>query len=251
MSNQYVGEDDELVSNSSARIPVCLCVDTSSSMNLVLKGGTMTGRTFYKDGQTWNEVAGDVTTLLDEMVSGIGKFYETIKENPQAKASCEICVVTYDDSARVLEDFGSIEGRDVPNFELGDNTAMSEGVELALKKLDERKQEYKKNGVEYYQPWLVLFTDGEPTDDVENVQSRTKQMESANKLTIFPIALTDDADKTALAGFSAKRRPISIKKDKLDKFFEWLGKSVATVSQSQVGDKVKLDTSSIDDWGSI
>jgi uncharacterized protein YegL len=34
-------------------------------------------------------------------------------------------------------------------------------------------------------------------------------------------------------------------------FFEWLGKSVGIVSASQVGDKVKLDMTGVDDWSEI
>ena len=46
------------------------------------------------------------------------------------------------------------------------NTPMGEGVRLALDLLDKRKQEYKDKGVDYYQPWLVLMSDGQPNGNV-------------------------------------------------------------------------------------
>ena len=72
-----------------------------------------------------------------------------------------------------------IEERDLP-------VKMDDGVNLALDKLDTAKSEYKDAGVEYYQPWMVLMTDGEPTQDISTSVSRTVQMVNSKKLIIFP-----------------------------------------------------------------
>lgn len=53
-----------------------------------------------------------------------------------------------------------------------------------------------------------------------------------------------------LNGFSSKKAK-HLKDLKFSEFFEWLGKSVSTVSASKVGDKVKLDTAGMDDWAEI
>jgi uncharacterized protein YegL len=250
MSDQYAGEDD-LVTNTAARVPVCLCIDTSASMGKIIRGETHeTGKTYFKDGINWNVVEGGVS-LLDDMEDGIKAFYEAIEKDNIARESCEICIVTFDDVARLLEPFKSVEGRQVPDFELGGETSMAAGVEMALKYLDERKAQYKQNGVEYYQPWLVIFTDGVPTDDVTAIQAEVKKREAAKKLTVLPFALTDDVDKGVLGGFSAKKRPLSIKDGKLSQCFEWLGKSVGAVAASQQGEAVQLDTSGISSWGDL
>jgi uncharacterized protein YegL len=223
MSNQYVGEDDELVSNSSARIPVCLCVDVSGSM----------------DGEP-----------IEELQNGIQAFYDAVKGNDQAKNACEICIVAFSNGASVIEDYSSVDKKESIHLSAEGGTDMGEGVELALKKLDERKQEYKKNGVEYYQPWLVLMSDGDPTDDVAQAQAKTKQMQMSKKLSVFAIGIGDCCNLETLSGFTT-RKALKLKGYKFEEFFEWLGKSVATVSQSQVGDTVKLDTAGIDDWGTL
>lgn len=252
MSNNDFFGDDDLIYNTSSRIPVCLCIDTSASMARVVDDGTVrnTGRQEFRDGKMWNIVEGGIC-LLDNMVEGINTFYRAIKNHDQARQSCEIAIVTFDDTVRVIDDFTTIDRKkDFTEPQIGDNTMMAAGVKRALELLESRKRDYKKNGVDYYQPWLVLFTDGEPTDNVGSVQQMCREMEQAGKLTVFTFALSEDADKNVLAGFS-KRRPLSIKSDKIEEFFEWLGKSVSIVSQSQLGEKVKLDTSTIDDWAEI
>jgi uncharacterized protein YegL len=234
MNEQYAGEDDELVSNSSARIPVCLCLDISGSM--------------AKNG------------AIESLTGGVNKFYEAIRANERTKESCEIAIVTFNSQVVVLEDFSSIAEKKSPVFKAEGGTALAHGVNKALDLLEARKQEYKKNGVEYYQPWLVLMTDGKPgdVDDVQAAQKRCADLVGQSKLTVFSIAVGNDSDpekckaiEDILNGFSPKRKALHLKDLKFEEFFEWLGKSVATVSQSQVGDTVKLDTAGLEDWGTV
>ena len=39
---------------------------------------------------------------------------------------------------------------------------MEEAVMQALKLLETRKKEYVDAGVDYYQPWMVIMSDGQP-----------------------------------------------------------------------------------------
>ena len=179
--SKYLGEDD-LVLNTSSRIPVCLCIDTSASMRRVIDGtGRDTGETEFVDGKHWRIVEGG-KNLLDNMNEGLEAFYKAINSNEQAKLSCELAVVTFDDEARVLEDFGTLDKkRPVRISETGDNTALGEGISLALKLLETRKREYRKNGVDYYQPWLVIFTDGDASDSVAEARQKIRSLEEEKK----------------------------------------------------------------------
>jgi uncharacterized protein YegL len=59
---------------------------------------------------------------------------------------------------------------------------MSEGTNLALGKIDkieERKQPYRNNGIDYYRPGLFLITDGLPTEPPEVVQAASERLKQA------------------------------------------------------------------------
>ncbi len=86
---------------------------------------------------------------------------------------------------------------------------MNQGVELALNLLEKRKEEYKKAGVDYYQPWLVIMTDGAPTDDISPAVNRTLQLEQNKHLTMFLVGVGDSAKMDKLGRFSNKRPPLS------------------------------------------
>ena len=154
---------EDLFENPAQRVPICLCLDTSGSMNII-EGGTYhaTGETIYRDGHTFSVATGGKTRLM-ELQKGIELFYESVSSDVNARDSAELSIVTFDDTAKCLTEFSNINPHmEVPQLTTGDNTCLGEGVLLALDNLEARKKEYQNAGVDYYQPWLVLMTDGAP-----------------------------------------------------------------------------------------
>lgn len=220
---------EDLVNNPTARVPVCLCLDASGSM----------------EGQP-----------MQELNEGVREFYEAIKEDEIAVYSAEISIVTFSGmKAECMADFASLELQpNPPRLEAYGRTPMGEAVNMALDLLERRKQEYRDAGVDYYQPWLVLMTDGVPNgapDELQRAINRTVEAVSNKKLTIFPIGIGSEADMNVLARFSPNRSPLKLQGLKFREFFAWLSKSVSKTSQSIPGENVKLDVDGIRGWGEL
>ncbi len=249
-------KQQDLVNNPQARVPVCLCLDISDSMNQIVGGETRdTGRAEFRDGQMWKIVEGGVTAL-DEMVEGVRSFYANLKEDEVASFSAEICVVTFGGtSPKLVMDFANLNLQsEFPDLTADGETPMGEAVNLALDCLEKRKQEYKDAGVDYFQPWLVLMTDGAPNgskSELERACKRTSELANARKLSIFPIGIGNEADLKTLAKFSPRRAPLRLKNMNFKGFFEWLSQSVSRTSQSMPGEKVELDTTKIPGWAEL
>ena len=145
MTNELVVRRDELVSNPTARVPVCLCLDTSGSM---------------------------IGAPIAELNAGVAMFFQAIQEDEVAKYAAEIAIVTFGEHARKIFDSGSITRQQVPILQADGGTPLGGGVNLALDLLEARKKEYSQAGIDYYQPWLVVMTDGQPTDSAETVTQR-------------------------------------------------------------------------------
>jgi uncharacterized protein YegL len=117
--------------------------------------------------------------------------------------------------------------------------------------LDNRKKEYQKVGVDYFQPWLVLMSDGTPTDLVETEDAIKKISKLCNdkKLTLFPIGIGNRADMNKLSQFG--KDAVKLDGLKFKEFFEWLSQSVSVVSQSAPGEEIVLDSVGIKNWTTI
>lgn len=219
---------EDLVNNPIARIPICLCLDVSQSM----------------EGEP-----------INELNAGVELFYEAIKEDEIALYSAEIAVVTFGNQARCEVDFANLDIQpELPIFRANGSTPMGEAVNLALDMLEQRKEEYKEAGVDYYQPWLVLMTDGEPNGNPEELSraiSRTTRMIEDRKLTIFPIGIGSNADMRILNRFSPKRSALKLQGLKFKEFFQWLSQSVSKTSQSTPGETIPLDVEGIRGWGEL
>jgi len=220
---------DDLIENPTPRVPVALCIDTSGSM----------------DGAP-----------IQELVVGVNQFYDAINDDDDAHDAAEVCIVEFNSGARVIQEFASIERlQRISSIRASGGTAMGEGVNLALDTLEERKRLYSDNGVLYYQPWLVLMTDGAPNGnaaELERAVQRVTDLIGNKKLTIFPIGIGAGADMDVLKRFSPTKPPLRLQGLSFKEFFEWLSKSVARVSQSSPGDTPpSLDLEGLAGWAEL
>ncbi|MFI3328918.1 MAG: VWA domain-containing protein [bacterium] len=224
MNNNLYGEEEDLVLNTSARIPVCLCIDTSGSM----------------------------VTCVNDLNKGVADFYKSIRSSDAALASCEVAIVSFGSTINVLEEFSTIDKKKDIKFVPNGKTDMTGGVNKTLQLLNRRKEQYKQNGVEYFQPWLVLFTDGTPddTNSIIAVQETVRKLEAEKKLTVFCVGIGGLVDMDILGNFS-KKGALKLKDNNFSEFFEWLGKSVSIISNSIVGQEPELDTSNCEDWAEL
>lgn len=255
MENNIVNLSD-LENNPTPRVPICLCLDTSGSMGRVVRGETTsTGKKVYKDGKMWNVVTGGVTAI-DDLNEGIKEFYEAIRTDEVAVYSAEICVITFGgQKAEMLSTFTTVDQQNESISLVADgDTYMGEAVNMALDALEKRKEEYKEKGIDYFQPWLVLMTDGTSNGsqaELERAISRVNELVNSRKLTVFPLGVGPEADMETLAKISPKRAPLKVKETKYKEFFEWLSQSVVTTSQSMPGETQSLDVEGIQGWSEL
>jgi uncharacterized protein YegL len=126
---------------------------------------------------------------------------------------------------------------------------MGKGVMKALQLLDERKTAYQSAGVDYYQPWLVIMSDGYPTDSIEEASEAISHLTHNHRLSVFPIAI-GNADTVVLSRLGGGRPALRLQGLKFEEFFIWLSKSVNRVSQSTPGEHVTLPEG-IEAWAQL
>jgi uncharacterized protein YegL len=224
MSDEFIVRQQELVENPTARVPVCLVLDVS---------GSMAGKP------------------IQELQDGVKLFFDAIRQDEVAQYAAEISIVTFGGVARKVLDFLAISRQEIPQLSADGATPMGEAVGLALDLLEARKTEYRNAGVDYFQPWMVLMTDGQSTDSTEAAAGRIQALLEAKKLAVFAIAIGDDANIAELSRLSPKRPPMKLKGLNFREFFLWLSQSVSRVSQSTPGESVTLDLDGVKAWGQV
>lgn len=220
---------NDLLSNPAPRVPIACCLDVSGSMQ--------------KD-------------KLRELNRGIAAFFESVRADQTAAASAETAIITFSSEAKLIQDFLSVGSYStIPQISQASGcTAMGTGVAMALDRLELQKQYFQKTGVDYYQPWLVLMTDGRPYGESREMTAtaaaRCREMERTGKLTVFPIAIGNDADREALQTFTTGE-VLRLKGLYFSEFFQWLSASVVQVSQSRPGTTFSHDFGGMKKWRQI
>lgn len=210
--------DYELADNPDPRCAVVLVLDASSSM------------TEIRDGQT--------QTPLDALNAGLDVLVSELNKDKLAKRRVEISIVTYGTEVTPATPFSTVDNIVLPNLEPSGITSMGAAVNVALDAVEDRKREYKATGTEYYKPWILLITDGLPTDDTATAEARVKQAELEKKLSFFSVGV-EGADFERLSRFS-NREPLKLDGVKFNELFVWLSASQSAVSASNPGDGVSL-----------
>ena len=126
-------------------------------------------------------------------------------------------------------------------------TPTGAAIEYAIELVAQQKAVYKKNGVPYYRPWIILITDGHPTDGWSNAARLVHEGESQKAFSFFAIGVSG-ADMNVLQKLSV-REPLRLQGLAFREFFLWLSASLSSVSKSTVGDTVALPAPA--GWASV
>ncbi|MBR6880991.1 MAG: VWA domain-containing protein [Clostridiales bacterium] len=202
-------------SSTKRRLPICFCLDTSGSM---------------------------IGNPIKQLNMGLQNFIASIKANDDTKSATDVAIVTFGSKVDIVMPFGKIRDG-LPEISASTTlTPIGEGILTSLELLNARKEGYKEMGIKYYQPWLVVITDGAPQgpNAMANMELAIKacnELESDDKLVIFNIGVGNSVDFDILRRLSKKREePISVSSGDFGKLFEFLGSSSSSVVSSGMSD---------------
>lgn len=138
-------------------------------------------------------------------MQGLAAFREEVYRDEQASLRVEVAVVTFG-PVRLAQDFVTIDNFIPPLLKANDVTPMGEAIEYTLDLLERRKETYKSNGIQYYRPWVLLITDGAPTDRWEFAATRVREAEAQRRLLFFAVGV-EGADMNKLRQIAPLERP--------------------------------------------
>ena len=175
----------EQARSKDQKCPVVLLLDTSGSMSEENNG----------------------VKAIDELNKAIQALKDEILQDPVLSQRLELGIVCFDDDARVEKTIDLVSPESsFPVLQAGGRTNAVAGMEMAMKIIEERKAFYKSSNEQYYRPFIVLFTDGAPTnsqDEIEALDSQIQQMADAKKFIFLPFGV-GNANMELLAKLAAQ-----------------------------------------------
>jgi uncharacterized protein YegL len=218
--------------NPNQRTPCILILDASGSMNTPGSKGK---------------------TRISELNEGIQILEKALKSDDAAISRVQLGIVTIggpSNAAEVLMDWTDVENFEAFHLTADGSTPLGYGVRLGLEMIDQIKKDLRNNGINYTRPWMMIITDGEPTDSAADwaaAAQECKAAEQAKKVEVFTIGV-DGANIATLAQLSA-RPPVMLDGLKFKELFLWLSSSLSAASRSRPGDALALP--SLDPWRNV
>lgn len=204
---------DDFAENPEPRVPCLLLLDLSSSMN----------------GKP-----------IAELNNGLITFKDELSADSLAAKRVEVGIVSFGQEVKIECEFTTANAFQPPQFTVSGMTPMGEAVQRGLDLLENRKQQYKANGIAYYRPWAFLISDGAPNDEGwQSAASRSKESDAKGTIALFAVGV-EGANVEVLSLFT-NREVLRLVDLRFRDLFLWLSSSLKSVSQSTPGDKVVLE----------
>jgi uncharacterized protein YegL len=203
----------ESLSNPEPCIPVVLIIDTSASMS------------------------GEPINALNQ---GLIQFQQELNKDNLVSMRIEVAVITFNSSVNIVQDFVTVNQFKSPRLSASGATETGKAIEVALNLIEDRQVVYKNSSIQYYRPWLLLITDGMPTDNWRNSAKRVRRLAANKKINFFAVGV-DGVDISILSEIAPiDMPPLMLRELAFTQLFKWLSASVSAVSRSQFDDRISL-----------
>lgn len=217
-----IGNNADFAENPEPRVPVVLLLDNSGSMS----------------GQP-----------IQQLNQGVAVFKQSVEQDELAALRVEVAIVSFGPVV-MRQDFVTIDEFVPTQLQVEGVTPMGEAIDYGLDLLENRKTDYRNNGIQYYRPWVFLITDGSPTDTWQPAAQRVRQGESDKKFSFFAVGV-QGADMGTLSQIAPPERPpLLLNGLDFTSMFQWLSASVTQVSHSQPEVTTMIQTPPIT-WGQV
>lgn len=201
-------EQTVVQSNPRPRCPVMLLLDCSTSM---------TGKP------------------IQALTEGLGQFIHELHADNTAQSSVELSVITFGYKVQQICPFtaaGQICADQLPALRTDGATPMGQAIHMGMRELKNHKNGLRNAGVPYYQPWLVVMTDGMPNDDWKAHADYAKQEAQRGKLITMGVGIGPDADMDMLDALCTQSLPpVRLNGLRFSDYFRWLSQTLRPITR--------------------
>ena len=178
---------------------------------------------------------------INELNAGLNRFKTEVCKDKQTRDILDVAIIEFNSTHSVVQDFVPVEYMETVDLGTAGTTVMSSAIEAALDMVDERSRFYRRSGSTPYKPWVLMITDGEPDsdDDITAVTKRIKDMEQASKVSFRSLGV--EGYNPQVLHTLCDKKVMKLMGTDFTSFFDWVNKSMRSVSQSSPAEKPKAE----------
>ena len=210
----FNGDTPRIINVNKHHMACLFLLDTSGSMAVTNESGTRP---------------------IDELVKALNRFKTEVCKDPTTQAILDVAIVEFNTNVRVVQEFVPVTEMETVSLEAQGGTSMSEGLRTALDMVMERGRLYAKFCVPYC-PWIVMITDGYPSDSIDDIAEEILRLDQMDKLRLWSLAV-EGADIRLLMELGHGKRVLILRDYDFTKFFDWVNKSMRSISVSSPGER--------------
>lgn len=265
-TDEYYTQYNSTISSGETRIPICFCIDVSSSMRFITNRKEDftydSNHGFSEDGiDNVREVKmrpGKVAhQRIDEVKRVLKQMLFRMKMSPVLKNSAVLSIVTFSRFADCIVEFSeldNIKDRIIDNIQTdAEQTNASKGIRMTLERLDSVSRIIRNAGNESYRPVFIFMSDGQPTDGkaARDAGYEVRQRSEDGKLNVIPIAIgTDRQNETWLKQLSKDNHVFHMEhEDEFDRVFNMIAsrinRTAAVISVDEALDDSEEDNDGV------
>lgn len=263
----YYAQYENIISNGEARIPICFCIDTSSSMNFITNRPEeytiVENSSHTVDGV--RNVKGAVAkrgytlhTRIEKVRGVLTDMLQRMKYDRRISNAAAISIVNFDVFADCIAEFSEIDKlikgdliSSIDTDERRDKTNASKGIYMALERLDQFSRVNKMAGNESYKPVLIFMSDGDVNEDLGAgaASYEVRERSNAGKLNVIPIAIGRDANESWMRGLTKDGHVYRMEyEDEFDEVFNIIAKRIAKTAMvisvdEEISEKIEDENS--------
>lgn len=179
---------------------------------------------------------------LYQLNEGLQEFQREIMQDYIASQRLEIAVVAFGSTIKVVQEPALVNNFNMPTLNSEGSTKLVDAVRKAVSIVDERKNWYRNTGQNYYRPFIVLITDGEPDpdQDMAGLSGEIRMSVESKKFTFWSLGVKG-YNHSKLAGICPSNTPpLPLDGYKFSEFFKWLSNSISVIAKSKEGEFLAL-----------
>jgi uncharacterized protein YegL len=134
---------------------------------------------------------------LERLEEGLGTIVATLRTNPSALDSVHLSAIAFAGVARTLVDLQELASFRAPRLPVGSGTALGAALHHVMNEIDRQVMHPGPESKGDWAPIVYLFTDGKPTDSIEDARARWQRHYAAHAA-LVAVAIGRYADQAAL-----------------------------------------------------